>query len=686
MASVVPGFENDIFISYRQKDNKYDRWVTDFVANLRRELEATLKEQLSIYFDENPLDGILDTHQVDQTIFLKIKSLIFIPILSQTYCDTNCFAWKNEFQSFVRMASVDRYGRNLRLRNGNFSSRILCIRIHELDPEDIILVERELGDTLRCVDFIYKAPGVNRPLRGEEEAKSNINQSIYRDQINKVANAIKEMILGITKNTMEPPAGDAFVPLATWLPVAEKSIAVLPFLNMNKDPEQEYFADGITENILTQLAAIENLKVISRTSVMRYKNTLKSIREIASELNVGYVLEGSAQSYGEKVRINAQLIEAREDKHVWAKAFDRELKDIFEIQNNVASEVVEQLKLVIRPAEKAKFDQVPTQNQEAYDLYLKGRHNLNVYTLEGFKLAERYFKLALHEDPNFSLAYSGLARTYIQLVTWMGDLSPAEGLPLVDLYIQKVMKGDLSGSDYVTLGLTELLIKRNHGAAEGWYSKGMKAYPNDSDLLFMYSYLLNAVGRHEEGMELVRKAKILDPISVLAYNYTGVSYYLSGKMDDAHGNFAESIRMHPLSIRQYDHFAKVLLVQMKYPEVVETISRGMLLTTTRPPSTLAYLSVGYHHQGEEDKAKKLLQELIERSLRNEKGVNIYLSQYYAILNNVEESYHWLEKALETNDADLFWLKADPLFKSIQADTRFDKYLKRAGFSDGVTRA
>ena len=162
--------------------------MTEFVSNLKRELEATYKEQISIYFDENPLDGILETHQVDQTIFLKIKSLIFVPILSQTYCGPNCFAWKNEFQPFIRMASVDRFGRDLKLRNGNFSSRILCARIHELEPEDVILIEGELGGALRSIDFIYKSPGVNRPLRyNEEEAKANINHTLYRDQITPIA-------------------------------------------------------------------------------------------------------------------------------------------------------------------------------------------------------------------------------------------------------------------------------------------------------------------------------------------------------------------------------------------------------------------------------------------------------------------------------------------------------------------
>lgn len=679
MPSLVPGYEYDIFISYRQKDNKYDGWVTDFVSNLKRELQATFKEEISIYFDQNPIDGILESHQVDQSIFLKIKSLIFIPILSQTYCDTNCFAWKNEFQPFVRMASVDRFGRNLKLRDGNFSSRILCVRIHALEAEDIILLESELKDSLRPIDFVYKSPGVNRPLRcNEEDPMSNVNHTLYRDQINKVANAVKELIRKMhhANESVHTKPQDT---KGTTESDSKRSIAVLPFLNLSKDPSQEYFADGITENILTQLAGIENLKVISRTSVMRYKNSLKSVCEIADELNVHYVLEGSAQSYGEKIRINAQLIEAKDDRHVWAKAFDRELKDLFEIQSYVANEVVEQLKVVITPSEKTKFGFVPTKNLEAYDLYLKGRHSLNLYTLEGGKLAEHYFKLALQEDASFTLAYSGLARTYLHSVTWMGDRTPSEGLPLIEAHLNLIMKGELSEMDYLTLGLTHMMVKVDYQTSEKWFSKGIATQPNSAELLYGYSYLLNMTGRSSEALACVNKAIPIDPVSVPAFNYIGVTYYIIGKLEDAVTTFNEAIRIHPLAVREYDHLAKAYIMLNKYQETVQTINSGLLFTSSRPPSMLVYLSIGYHKLEEVGKSKKLLEELMERSLRGEKGINIYLAQYYSLLNKKEEAFHWLEKAVETKDVDLFWLKSDPLFTNLHCDDRYNQYLKKAGF-------
>src|SRR5882757_4699256 len=164
MASIIPGFEYDIFISYRQNDNKYDGWVTEFVSNLNKELEATLKEKVNVYFDSNPHDGLLETHSVNHSLELKLKCLILIPVFSKTYCDAHGFAWNHEFVAFLDMAKKDQFGLNIKLPSGNVSCRVLPVRIHDLDPDDVKLAERHLGP-IRSVDFIYHSPGVNRSLR-----------------------------------------------------------------------------------------------------------------------------------------------------------------------------------------------------------------------------------------------------------------------------------------------------------------------------------------------------------------------------------------------------------------------------------------------------------------------------------------------------------------------------------------
>jgi hypothetical protein len=197
MPSLIPGYEYDIFISYRQKDNKYDGWVTGFVENLRKELEATFKEDISVYFDINPHDGLLETYDVDASLKEKLKCLIFIPIISRTYCDPKSFAWENEFKAFVEQASHDHFGLKVKLPNSNVANRVLPVVIHELDKEDIKKCESVLGGLLRGVEFIYKEPGVNKPLVSDDDEKKNLNNTKYRIQINKVANAIKEIISGL---------------------------------------------------------------------------------------------------------------------------------------------------------------------------------------------------------------------------------------------------------------------------------------------------------------------------------------------------------------------------------------------------------------------------------------------------------------------------------------------------------
>ena len=194
MASIVPGYEYDIFISYRQKDNKYDGWVTEFVDHLKRELEATFKEEISIYFDINPHDGLLETHDVNASLNEKLKCLLFIPIISQTYCDIKSYAWINEFCRFNKYAKNDKLGRDIKLTNGNVASRIIPVKIHNLDFEDKSLLENELGGVLRAVDFIYNEAGINRPLKPNDNKNDNQNKTDYRNQLNKLANAIKEII------------------------------------------------------------------------------------------------------------------------------------------------------------------------------------------------------------------------------------------------------------------------------------------------------------------------------------------------------------------------------------------------------------------------------------------------------------------------------------------------------------
>ncbi|GEM_PF-4043159 len=197
MSSIIEGYNYDIFISYRKKDNKGDRWVSEFVEALRTEIESTFKEDISIYFDINPRDGLLETYDVDASLKDKLKCPVFIPVISRTYCDPKSFAWEHEFTVFVDLASHDRFGFKINLLNGNVAARVIPVRIHDLDPNDIKLCESVTGGFLRGVEFIYKEQGVNRPLKPDDDEKINLNKTKYRNQINKTALATKEILESI---------------------------------------------------------------------------------------------------------------------------------------------------------------------------------------------------------------------------------------------------------------------------------------------------------------------------------------------------------------------------------------------------------------------------------------------------------------------------------------------------------
>ena len=406
MASIIPGYEYDIFISYRHNDNR-SGWVTEFVAALQEELAATLKEPVSVYFDTNPHDGLLETHNVDKSLEGKLKCLIFIPVISQTYCDSNCFAWQNEFLVFNKMAKEDQFGRDIRLANGNVASRILPVKIHNLDPEDKTLLENELGGVLRSIDFIYTEAGVNRPLRPNDDAKENLNKTQYRNQVNKLANAVKEIGIGSKNFDFEKkksPAKNIIsvnipglvktksykVRIAFWsfiiigllvsayflLPSLfkttsrpiDRSIAVLPLENMSNDPGQEYFSDGMMQEILNHLFMIGGLKIPSGTSSMRFKGSKLSVREIARELGVSFILEGNVSISGNNVRIIVRLINGKNEQLLWTEDYKRTMSaiDLLDIQSDVAQKVAENLKVVMNPEVKKRIEARPTENTEAY--------------------------------------------------------------------------------------------------------------------------------------------------------------------------------------------------------------------------------------------------------------------------------------------------------------------------------
>ncbi len=664
MASIIiPGFEYDIFISYRHKDNKYDGWVSTFLANLTRELAATFKEDISIYFDENPHDGILGTHQVEESLKGKLNCLIFIPILSQTYCDTNSFAWRQEFCAFNKLVKEDRFGREIRLANGNVSSRILPVKIHDLDGSDRAIIEGEIGGPLRAVDFIYKEPGVNRPLIPTDSKTDNVNKTDYRNQLNRLANAIKEIVYGMSRPSSQSESGvNSYIAQPAARP--KQSIAVMPFTNLSSDPEQEYFSEGIMENIITALAGNRQLRTISRTSMMRYKKTTKSAPEIGAELDVKYILEGGVQLRGNKVRINAQLVDAEKDNLTWSKVFVEDLNDIFQIQSNVAGVVARELHASIHNHSFESQGEVPTRNLEAYDLYLKGRHAFNQWGVEGYRVATEYFKRAIALDPEFNEAYSLLASSYSARMSWNGDLSPREAQIHIEKYLAEAWSRGPTQNDYLTRAFADFFISKDFASAERYLKQAMMFSQDNAYVEYAYSYLLNMMGRFEEASQLVLKATSTDPLTISYFNYQTISLYLRGHYEEALLTIQEALRLYPFVLRFYDFMARIYLTVEKWSDAEVAILTGLRTTKLRPPSMVAYLAIACLALNRNEDSKTLLEELLQRSASNEKGVNIYVVHIFNAMGDHSATEEWLEKAKDTNDVDLIWRTVDPLFRKL----------------------
>lgn len=611
MASLIPGYEYDIFVSYRQKDNKHDGWVTEFVNNLKGDLETTFKEDVSIYFDENPIDGLLETYSVDKSLEAKLKCLIFIPVLSQTYCDPKSYAWQHEFLLFNRLASEDLFGRDVLLRNGNVASRILPIKIHDLDPNDMRLLQDELGGPLRAIDFFFKEPGVNRPLKPQDDGDKNLNKIKYRNQVNKIANSVKEIIISI-----QNPDKFNLQPLANLhrTDSSVKSIAILPFVNMSNDPEQEYFSDGISEEIINMLVQIPTLKVAGRTSAFSFKNRNEDLRLIGENLNVNTILEGSVRKSGNRIRITAQLIEVSTGFHLWSQKFDRELNDVFIIQDEIAKAIVEQLQVTLEGKPAMTKERLQTQNIEAYQLYLKGMaffYKRGTHMFEGI----RCFENALNIDPDYALALAGMADSYTMLCLH-SYMQPEEAWPRATAAANSALElGPELAEVHSAIAIIALLFERNWARAETefltalslnqrylqarcWYALfylqmvrcdheealkharlAVEYDPLSSYAQGVLSVVASSALLHEVGIALAKRSVEYDQESFGAWYYLGYSYHCAGDIASAIHAYKQAINLSGRHNWALTHLLSLLLEPSEYQQVEEAnYIYGELLT------------------------------------------------------------------------------------------------------------
>ena len=676
MASLIPGYNYDIFISYRQKDNRHDGWVSEFVENLKGELESTFKEEVSVYFDINQHDGLLETHDVNESLKEKLRCLVFIPIISRTYCDPKSFAWEHEFKAFVEMASDDRFGLKVKLQGGNVALRVLPVQIHDLKADDRSLVESVLGGFLRGVEFIYSEPGVNRPLKTDDDENSNMNKTKYRNQINKVTNTVNDIIAGLRNETAETGStreeNTSEFKMNTG---RKKSVIVLPFENMSPDKENDYFCDGITEEIINALAKIKDLYVVARTSAFAFRGMRIDVRDIGRKLDVGFLLEGSVRKSGNQLRITAQLINVENGYHLWSERYDRELTDIFSIQDDISIQIANKLKITIEPQEEDMLARRYTDNIEAYNLYLKGRYHWNMLTEKGFLTGIDLFNQAILTDPDYALAYSGIADCYCRLA-WYSHMSSLEAFPKAAEAVDKALSIDAELPEvHASLGFLSMCYEHNYTKAEQEMKRAIQLNPGSAEAHFNYSVLLAVTRRHAESIKEGETALALDPLTQMMLINLGMRYYYARQFDTALDYIKKTLKRDPDFEIAHFYLAYNYAEIKMYDKALSEIERVINHFGRSNPAFLATQGIILALSSQENEARKTEDELLK--LSKQKYISPFWMAYLCfVLGEKDSGFEWLEKGFKTHDCLMIFLDADPALDPYRSDSRFHDMLKK----------
>jgi len=454
------------------------------------------------------------------------------------------------------------------------------------------------------------------------------------------------------------------------------SIAVLPLDNLSGDPEQEYFADGMTEALITDLAQISALKVISRTSVMQYKGAKKPLPEIANELKVDVVLEGSVQCFGERVKITAQLIEAATDRHLWAKSYERELRDILALQNEVARAVADEIKVKLTPQAQARLTSMRQVNPEAHEAYLKGRYFRNKRTKEGLMKSIEYFEQAIKKDPAYAPAYAGLADSYS--VLWgLGYLPPKEAYPKVRAAAMKALEIDSTLAEaHTTLASLSDYYDWDWVAAERGYRHAIALNPSYATAHHWYAYYLMAMGRIQESLAETKRAQELDPLSLIINAALGERLYYARQHDQAMEQCQKTVELDSNFHLAHSYLGLAYEQKGMYKEAIAEFQKAIILSRGSSES-VANLGYAYAISGQRGEAQKILDEL------NVPSKQRYVSPFdiaiiYTGLGEKDRAFEWLEKSYEERSGRLMYLKVKPSFDPLRADPRFTALLKKVG--------
>jgi len=466
-----------------------------------------------------------------------------------------------------------------------------------------------------------------------------------------------------------------FYPKSDSTSANRRSIAVLPFKNMSDSKEDEYFADGLTEDIITQLSKISGIeKVIARTSVMQYKGINKSIRDVGKELDVATVLEGSVRRAGNQIRIVAQLIDVQNEGHLWADTYDKEMTQIFVIQSDVAQRIAAALKAKLSPGEKERIERKQTENTEAYQLYLKGRFHWNKRTLANHRTAIEYFTQAIREDPHYALAYAGLASTYVLLPEY--TVPAKEALPKAEAAAQKALELDPTLAEpHAVMGSIKI-YEWDWASAETEFKKAIELDPNSPTAHQWYGVYFSVLGRNDDAMAETKRAQELDPLSLIINLRVGKVFLDMRQFDRAIDQFKKTRDLDPNFPWAYFYLGKSYERQGEFDRAITAYNRAITLAGG-DLEVLADLGHAYAKTGRKSDALEVLAKLLRYSKQGN-SVSCEIALVYNGLGDKKNTFQWLERALQERNNGCASLKVDPAWNNLRSDPRFIALLKKMG--------
>ena len=463
-------------------------------------------------------------------------------------------------------------------------------------------------------------------------------------------------------------------------------LAILPFQNLSNDPNQEYFSDGLTEETITDLGELspEQLGVIARTSAMAYKRSDKTVSQIGSELGVDYILEGSVRREGGRARVSAQLIRVGDQTHLWARSYDRELNNVLEIENDLGRAIAEEVQANLTPQRQSGLARQRLVDPEAYDLYLKGRYYWNQRTPAEIKESIEYFQKATAKDPNFALAYAGLADAY-NISNIVGLYSPKESLPQAAEAAMKAIELDPSLAEpHAALGMQKSHYEFDFPGAEKEFRKALELNSNSAYAHLFYSncYLL-PMGREAEAVAENQKALTLDPLSLPINNFMGVTYLFVGDYEKSYRQFRHTIEMDPRFPLAHAYFAALLYTMGKFDEAIEENEKAEVLSGVSPEKAAAEAAAmrkALKRGGEIGMWQHNLAMTLEQFERGDISISASsLASAYARAGHADKAFEWLGKAYDERDGqDITLIKYDLSFKNLRKDPRYAAFQRRMG--------